>query len=55
MVADALAPHVAMSSATMVLIMQDKQVRVFHKKEFQLHAPTEYWKMIENTNICYVS
>ena len=35
--ADALAPCVARSSATMVLNLQHKQVIVFHKEWFQLH------------------
>ena len=34
MAADALAPYVARSSATMVINMQDEGVLVFHKEGF---------------------
>ena len=40
MVADALAPCVTRSSATMTLTMQDKWVLVFHWERFQLPVPS---------------
>ena len=42
MAADALAPYVARSSATMVFTLWDKQVLVFHGERFQLTVPS-YW------------
>ena len=55
MVADALAPCVNKASASMVLIMQGKQLLVFHKEGFQLTVPYQYGAMIENQNIFHVS
>ena len=46
MAADALAPRVAKSSATIVLTMQDKQAPVFHREGFQLPVPSHSWEMI---------
>ena len=52
MVADALAPCIAMSSTTMLLTTtSDKQVFVFHKEGFQLPLPFQFYKMAENANI----
>ena len=31
--------------------MQDKQVLIFHKEEFQLPAASCLWEMMENANI----
>ena len=49
--ADALAPSVSRTSATMVWNKQDKQVFVFHKEGFQLPVPYQCWEMIDNSNI----
>ena len=46
MIANALLPCVAKSSAAMALNMQDKWVRVFHKEGFQLPAPFQWQEMI---------
>ena len=54
MVADALAPCVTRTSATMVLTMKDKCVHVIHKEGFQVPAASQWWEMIENANIFYV-
>ena len=35
MIADVLAPRVAMPSATMILNMQFKRILVFHRNEFK--------------------
>ena len=43
---DALAPCITRSSATMVLIMKDKQVLVFHKNGFQCPVPSPCWENI---------
>ena len=48
---NALDPCVAKSSATMLLTMQDKQVVVFHKEGFQLHATSQCLEMMRNANI----
>ena len=45
--------YVARSSAAMVLTMQDKQVLVFHKEEFQQPAPSRCWNIVENANISF--
>ena len=39
MAADALAPCISRPSAAMILIMQEKQVFVFHQEGFQLPEP----------------
>ena len=41
MAADALAPCVARTSATIALIMLDKQVLVFHKEGSHLPVPSQ--------------
>ena len=55
MAADDLAPCVARSSAAMVLTKQDKQVLIYHKDTFQLPVPSQWWEIIENANVFYVS
>ena len=45
MPADALAPSVARTSATMVLIKQDRGILVFHMVGFQLFVASQFWKM----------
>ena len=50
MATDALAPCVTRSSPTMVLTMQDKEVLVFGKEEFQLPELSQCFKMVENAN-----
>ena len=47
MTADALAPCVAKSTASMILTVQDKYILVFLKKIFQLTAPSQCWEMIQ--------
>ena len=44
LVADALAPCVARTSAATALMMLVKQVLVFHKEIFQVTVPYEFWK-----------
>ena len=51
MAADDLAPSVARPSATMVLIMRDKWIRVFHKEGFQLPLQSECCELRENTTL----
>ena len=51
MAADALAPCIARSSATMVLTVQGKWIFVFHEDEFQLPTPSQWWVMIKYVNI----
>ena len=48
MAADALAPGVARPSATLVLIMQNKQVLASHEEGFQLPKLSQCWEIIEN-------
>ena len=38
----ALVPFIGMAAATIVLIMQEKQVLVFHKEGFQLPVPSQW-------------
>ena len=52
--ADALAPCVTKSSATMVLTMQDIQVLAIHEKRFQQPAWTWSWEMIQNIETLHV-
>ena len=40
-----LAPCITMSSATMVLAVQDKQVLVFNEKGFQLYVTSQCWEI----------
>ena len=53
--ADALAPGVARSSATIILTVQDKWVIVFNKEIFQLFLSYQFWKLMGNANVSYVS
>ena len=55
MVADALALCITRPSIAMILTMQDIHIFVFHWEGFQIHAPCQYWEMMENINIFYVS
>ena len=50
--ADALAPGFAKASTAMLLNVHTKWVFVLHKEGFQLPTwPSQWWDMIENTNI----
>ena len=44
---DALAPHVARTSAAMVLTMQDEQILVFDKEGFQPLTPHKFFIYIQ--------
>ena len=48
MAADVLAPCVARTSKNIVLIMQDKQVLIFHDAGFKAPVPFHCWMMTEN-------
>ena len=54
-VVDGLATSAARPSASLVLIMQDKQVFALHKKGFLVPAPFQYREMIKNSNTFYIS
>ena len=57
MAADALVACIARASATMILILndrqlfQDKQALVFHGDGFWLSVPSQFWEMVEMANI----
>ena len=54
--ADALGTYVSRSSAaTMILIIQDKQVLIFHKERFQIIGSSQCWEVLENVNISLLS
>ena len=55
MAADALAPYITRTSEAMLLSMHDQWVHVFYEERFQTPAPSNFWEMIENANIFYVS
>ena len=50
--ADALAPCVTRSPSNMVLILQDKQVLIYHCKRFQPPTPSQY--EIDNRKCKYI-
>ena len=47
--AQQLMPWFLVWLATSVLRMNGKQIPDFHKEKFQLHIPSRFWKVIENT------
>ena len=59
MAADNLAPRpcAARSSTAMALVLQDKQVLVFHKVGIQWPVTSQSWEMIENSNmfLCFLN
>ena len=48
MAVDALAMQEARASAAMSLTIQ---ILFFHKEGFKLPAPSQFWEVIDNTNI----